>query len=321
MDVDQFLVGVGALHQRVVGGRHLAEAAADQQDKVRLLHARRQLRVEADADVAGVVFVAMIEQHLAAEGASDRQRPAFGYALHLLNRLRGPARAAEDGERLLRRIEQRFELIQLRLARPRLDRGEGQGGRCLDCVGQHVFRQRDDHRAGASGGGDCEGTGDEFGNASGVLDLHHPFGDVAEEGVIVDFLERLTILRMRGDLADEQDHRNGILHGDVDAGRGVGGAGAARDEADAGPAGEPSFAIGHHGGAAFLAADDGVDGGIVQRVEHGEIGFARHAEHALDAVGFQRLDDQFSAGLHGRSFSSSARISAVCSPRRGEGRS
>ena len=37
MDMDQRLVGVGALQQRVVGGRHLAHAAADQQHEVGLL--------------------------------------------------------------------------------------------------------------------------------------------------------------------------------------------------------------------------------------------------------------------------------------------
>ena len=82
-----------------------------------------------------------------------------------------------------------------------------------------------------------------------------------------------------------------------------------------------ALAVGHHRRAAFLAADDGADRRIVQRVEHGEIGFAGHAKDALDAVGLERLDDQLSAGFHDRCFSSSARISAVCSPSRGEGRS
>ena len=59
-----------------------------------------------------------------------------------------------------------------------------------------------------------------------------------------------------------------------------------------------AVAVGHHRGAAFLAADDGADRRIVQRVEHGEIAFARHAIDAVDAVGLERLDDQLSAGLH-----------------------
>ena len=155
-----------------------------------------------------------------------------------------------------------------------------------------------DDRAGPAGGRDRKGAGDEFGNARGVVDLDHPFGDVAEEAPVVDLLEGLALLGVARDLADEQDHRDGILHGDVHAGRCVGGAGAARDEADAGLAGQLALAIGHHRRAAFLAADDGADRRIVQRVEHGKIAFAGHAEDALDAVGFQRLDDQLSAGFH-----------------------
>ena len=264
----------------------------------------------------------MVEQHLAAEGAADRQRPAFGRTLEAGDGVFVPAGAAEDDEGPLGLGQQLLELLHLVLAGAGLDRREGQGVGRLGKAGQHVFRQRDDDRAGAAGGGDRKGAGDEFGNARGIVDLDHPFGDVAEEALVVDFLEGLALAGVAGDLADEQDHRNGILHGDVDAGRGVGGAGAARDEADAGLAGEPALAVGHHRGAAFLAADDGADlVGIVKRVEHGEIGFAGHAEDAVDAVGLQRLDDQLAAGFHGLCFSSSARISAVCSPSRGEGRS
>ena len=72
--------------------------------------------------------------------------------------------------------------------------------------------------------------------------------------------------------------------GDVQAGRGVGGARAARDEADAGPAGELAVGLRHHRRAALLAADGDGDRRVVQRVEHGEIALARHAEDMLDAV-------------------------------------
>ncbi len=319
--MDQRLVGVGAFQQRVVGGRHFAHAAADQQHEVGLLDRCRQLRVDADADIAGIVRVQMVEQHLAAEGAADRQRPGLGDAAHPRHRLGIPARAAEDDEGPLGLAEQFLQRVELGFAGAGFDRCVRQGGGRLDQAGQHVLGQRDDDRAGAAGGRDRKGAGDEFGDARGIVDLDHPFGDVAEEALVVDFLESLALLGVAGDLADEQDDGNRILHGDVDAGRRIGGAGAAGDEADAGLAGQAALAVGHHRGAAFLAADDGADRRIVQRVEHREIGFARHAEDAIDAVGFERVDDQLSAGLHCPDFSSSARISSVCSPRRGEGRS
>ena len=56
----------------------------------------------------------------------------------------------------------------------------------------------------------------------------------------------------------------------------------ARDEADARLAGELAVGLGHVGGAAFLAAYDGFDGArvFVQRVDAGQIAFARDQEHA-----------------------------------------
>ena len=40
---------------------------------------------------------------------------------------------------------------------------------------------------------------------------------VAEEGLVVDFLEGLALAHAALDLADEQDHRRRILGGDMDA--------------------------------------------------------------------------------------------------------
>ena len=105
----------------------------------------------------------------------------------------------------------------------------------------------------------------------------------------------------RVDLADEQDQRRRILHRDVDAGRGVGRARAARDEADAGPAGELAVGLRHHRRAALLAADRDGDRGVVQRVEHGEIALARHAEDVLDAVRRELVDEDLAAGAGGAS--------------------
>ena len=263
----------------------------------------------------------LVAQRLPAEGTADRQRPAFQCAAHGLDGALGPARASEDDEGTLRLAEQAFHLGHLGGTRPGLHRREGQGGRRLDRISQHVLRQGDDHRAGAAGGRGREGAGDQFWNARGIVDLDHPFGDRAVEGAIVDLLERLAFPVAARDLADEEDHRVGILPCDVHAGGRIGGAGAAGDEADAGATCQPALAVGHHGRTAFLPADDVADLRIVQRVKHSEIALARHRVDALDAVRLERLDDQLSAGLHAFFFSSSASISLVCSPRRGEGRS
>ena len=123
-----------------------------------------------------------------------------------------------------------------------------------------------------------------------------PFRHRAEHGLVVDLLERLALAHAGVDLADEQDHRRRILHRDVDAVAGIGRAGAAGDEADAGPAGQLAIGLGHHRGAAFGAADHDVDRAVMQRVERGEIAFARHAGDALDALRDELVDQDLAAG-------------------------
>ncbi|MNT39391.1 hypothetical protein D3C72_1756330 [compost metagenome] len=78
-------------------------------------------------------------------------------------------------------------------------------------------------------------------------------------------------------------------------GRCIGGARAACHHADAGTAGEFTLRLGHHRGAAFLAADGGVDGRIVQSVQHGQKALARHGEYLLGAVDHQLVHHQLAA--------------------------
>ena len=116
----------------------------------------------------------------------------------------------------------------------------------------------------------------------------------------VDFLERVPPPHVPTDLADEQYHGRGILLGHVNAGGGVGGAGAAGDEGDARTAGQFAVRLGHHRGAALVAADHGVDRRVVQGVEHGEIAFAGHAVEALDPLGLEAVHENLAAVGHDR---------------------
>ena len=94
---------------------------------------------------------------------------------------------------------------------------------------------------------------------------------------------------------------------------GVGRAGAAGDEGDAGLAGHLAVGIGHVADPAFLAADDGLDlRRVVKRVEHGEEAFARHGEDAVAALDLELVDKDLAAGagavsVMGRRFSGLAR--------------
>jgi hypothetical protein len=54
--------------------------------------------------------------------------------------------------------------------------------------------------------------------------------------------------------------------------------------------------LGHHRGAAFLAAHREVDLRVVQCVEHREVALARHAEHVVDAVDAQLVHEDPAAG-------------------------
>ena len=89
----------------------------------------------------------------------------------------------------------------------------------------------------------------------------------------------------------------------MDAGAGVGRAGAAGDEGDAGTAGHLAVGVGHIGDPALLPADDGVDlGRVVERVEHGEEALARNGEDAVAALDLKLVDEDAAAGAlrHGR---------------------
>ena len=263
----------------------------------------------------------LIAQRLPAERAADGKLPAVERRAETRDGGLAPARAAEDDERPLRGSKQLGQPVHFRSPGPRLDGHEGPRLRRVHAVDQHVLGQGDHDGTRPSRGGDGKGARDQFGNAAGIVDLDHPFRDRTEEGAEIDLLEGFAVLYPARHLADEQDHRYRILCRNVDAGRGIGRAGPAGDEADAGLSGQPAMTVGHHRRAAFLAAHDGIDAGIVQRIEHGEVGFARHAIEPVDAVRFQRVDDKLSAGSHFRLLLSSARISSVCSPSRGEGRS
>ena len=126
--------------------------------------------------------------------------------------------------------------------------------------------------------------------ASSIRAAHLAIG--REEGGKVDLLEALAVAVAARDVADEQDHRGRILEGDMDAGAGVGRAGAAGDEGDARAAGHLAVGVGHVGDPAFLPADDRVDlGRVVERVEHGEEALARHGEDAVAALDLELVDE------------------------------
>ena len=206
-----------------------------------------------------------------------------------------PAAAAEQRDRALGGPQQLLQSAHIREARPALNRLEGGGVGHRDALGEHVLRQRDHHRPRPAVAGGMEGARDQFGNAGGIVDFGHPFGDRAEHRTVVEFLKRLAVPHVAPDLSDEHDHRRRILPRDMNAGTGIGGTRPARDKADAGSASGLADRLGHHGGSALMAADGERDLAVMKRVKRGEIAFARHTEHVLHAVNRQLVDQDFAA--------------------------
>jgi hypothetical protein len=54
--------------------------------------------------------------------------------------------------------------------------------------------------------------------------------------------------------------------------------------------------FGHHRRAAFVAADDDLDTAVFERIQHRQIGFARHAEDAGHTLDAQLLDQNLRGG-------------------------
>ena len=154
-----------------------------------------------------------------------------------------PAAAAEKDDGALGCPEELLQPAHVGGAGPGLDWLEGGRVGHGDALDQHVLGERDDDRSRAAAGRGVEGPRDELGDAGGIVDLGRPFGDRSEHRAIVELLEGLALAHFTCNLADEQDHRRGILARDVQPRRRVGGAGPAGDEADAGPSGRLALAL------------------------------------------------------------------------------
>jgi hypothetical protein len=79
---------------------------------------------------------------------------------------------------------------------------------------------------------------------------------------------------------------------------GIGGAGPAGDERHTGATGQLAVGLGHHRRAAFLLGSDSLDPAVMQRVEHGEIALARHAEHPLGTLRLETFHQYLPACRH-----------------------
>lgn len=167
----------------------------------------------------------------------------------------------------------------------------------LDGGGQHVFRQCDHHGARQAGGGDLDRTEQRFRQARGIGNLGGPFGDGPEHADVVDLLERVAPQVAGGNLADQQQAGHAVLLRGVHGDGGVAGTGTAAHAGDAGPPGQPRIGQGHEPGAGLVAAHDRINvGASVQGVQQAEVALAGDAEHPVDPMSDQGVDQQRSCG-------------------------
>jgi hypothetical protein len=304
VDVHQLLLRARRVQQRVAAGGHLAQAHTERDDQVGGGCAR-QLRVDADAHVAGVVRVPVVEGVLEAEGAAHRQLPVLGKTLQRGAASASQPAAAGNDDGALRRQQHRAQVAQATWRGPgahRLHARQHRRGRHLR---QHVLGQRQHHRPGTALHRGVEGTRHVLGQAVGALHFGHPLGHAqragAEHLAVVEFLEGFAVALVAGHLAHEQDQRRAVLERRVHTDAGVGGTRPAGHEADARPAAELALRLGHEGGAAFLPAGHEADAVavFVKAVQHGQVAFARHAEGGVHALGDQGFH-QHMAGAAGR---------------------
>ena len=179
-------------------------------------------------------------------------------------------------------------------------------------LGEHVLGKREHDRPRPARGGDGERPRDRLRQRVDVPDLVRPLRERREHRLEIDLLERLTAAILAGDLTDEQEHRRRVLERDVDTGRGVGRTGPTRDEADARASGELAVRLGHARRARLHAAHDELDlGGVVERVERGEVALAGDAEDAVGPVEPELVDEDPAARPH-REMGRSKNTVALC---------
>ena len=127
----------------------------------------------------------------------------------------------------------------------------------------------------------------------------------------VDVLVRLLVHPLEVGLAGERDERRAIEERVGDRGDEVRGARTERAEAHAGAAGQPPVRVGHVGAALLVADGDELDRGVGQRLVEVERLLAGDAEHVLDALGLEALDEHIGCSALGHASTLSNRIPCV----------
>src|SRR5690606_7023446 len=96
VNMNELLRKLGRRQQLIAIGRNIAEPRSECDEKIGFTHATGQRRIHAKAQVADVVWTAIVQHILSAERAGDRKIPRFHKTLQVTYGLLAPVRPAND---------------------------------------------------------------------------------------------------------------------------------------------------------------------------------------------------------------------------------
>ena len=172
----------------------------------------------------------------------------------------------------------------------------------------NILGDVDDHRAGATAGGDVEGLVQDGGQVSRALHQIVMLGAGAGNADRIALLEGVRPDQVGWDLPGNDHQRNRIHQGIDNAGHRIGRAGARGDQHHAGLARRARIALSRMGCALFMTDQNMLQARLVeQRVIDRQDRAARIAEQGVYALIDKGADDHFCAG-HGAGWRCSGSI-------------
>ena len=241
---------------------------------------------------------------LSADGGCDRRAELLGAGDQLLLRARDHHPAADDEQRPLgcdqqlgglgdrcpvRAVPARRILIQARVAP---DIG------FVDHLALHIIGKADVRRARPARGHLLERIAQHPRDVGAAVEHRIPLGQGPEQGLLVEFGERVPAPRRHRNVGGEAQHRDGGLVRFDDAGEDVGRAAAARSFTHADTAGHARIAVGHIGGRALVAGKNVLHPMIqpVHRVVERQRRVAAQAEDVFYPMQLQHAHEGFATG-------------------------
>ena len=135
-----------------------------------------------------------------------------------------------------------------------------------------------------------EGLAHRFGNDLRTDELRVPFHRRSIERDQVEILMRLFMETLGARLRSDRHQRRPIHVRVGDPRKKVRRTWAKRRQANARFPGEPALDVGHESRALLMARLEKMDLGIKDRLQHGDVFFARYAKHVFESLVFETTD-------------------------------